>query len=813
MATAVSGPAGDGAGSRRAAGRRVAAACLAAVLCAAGARGAEPAAGPSEEATDHAIARAVGYLEKQIGADGACAGEADEGESRHGGLTALCVHALLTAGAVPERSAAVRRAAAWLMRAKLTGTYAVALRACALADMKDANATALLARDAKWLIEAMGPDGGYTYTPAGAGGETRDNSNAQMALMGVWAAARRGAEVPAAYWHAAERYWLDQQQADGGWGYRAEAKTGLCKTYGSMTAAGLASLYICFDMLHADQFTRCTAAAGHKPIDAATAWLAKHFAAGENPGKGVEWHHYWLWCLSRVGLASGRKHLGGRDWHAAGAAALLDTQNADGSWAYGDRTADTALALIFLVRGRQPLLLNKLSYRGQWNARPRDAANLTRWMSFTFERPLGWQVVDANGALADWEEAPLLYVSGAGPLELTGEQLDKLRTFALRGGLIVSEAACNNGDFTLDVRRAYARAFPDWPLERIAAGHPLYSCHARCDAGEGLLGVSNGVRLLAVHAARELSLAFQLGPPGRSAAHDLAGNMYAYATDNGQLRAGAAGRWPAPSTAVPHATIPLARLKYAGNWDPEPLGWQRLGRLMERRQRVVLRVTNGVDIADLDPSRFPVAHITGTGALTLTRAQTDALKKFFAGGGTLIADAAGGSEAFAASFRRLIYPLVPNGKAGLLARDYALYTAGPYEITKVRYRAGYAMRLGGEDKTLPRLRVVIQDGRRLAIIFSAEDLSAGLVGYPLYGLAGYEPDSAERLMTNILFHAAGLQGRPPAAQFRVSRARRRCLVGGTPPAGKGLLPGGPFGGPAGRDRGRSRPAGRSPCPS
>ncbi|MCP4374606.1 MAG: hypothetical protein GY794_00280, partial [bacterium] len=46
---------------------------------------------------DHAVARAIAFLLKQIGSDGQCAGEYPEGNPRHGGVTALCVYALLTA--------------------------------------------------------------------------------------------------------------------------------------------------------------------------------------------------------------------------------------------------------------------------------------------------------------------------------------------------------------------------------------------------------------------------------------------------------------------------------------------------------------------------------------------------------------------------------------------------------------------------------------------------------------------------------------------------------------------------------------------
>ena len=89
----------------------------------------------------------------------------------------------------------------------------------------------------------------------------------------------------------------------------------------------------------------------------------------------------------------------------------------------------------------------------------------------------------------------------------------------------------------------------------------------------------------------------------------------------------------------------------------------------------------------------------------------------------------------------------------MLARDHALYLKGPHELKQVRYRTEYARSLPANDRTRPRLRVVLQ-GQRLALMHSSEDLTFGLLGAPAFKIAGYAPDSAVKLMTNILLHAA-----------------------------------------------------------
>ncbi|MCK4601478.1 MAG: hypothetical protein KAU28_03370, partial [Phycisphaerae bacterium] len=343
-----------------------------------------------QQRLDRAVAKAAEFLSAQLGEDGTCSSEyqPESGRHLHGGKTAMIAYALLTAGADPK-DPPLAAALSYLEQAELTGIYAVALRANAFAALKGARYRKGLAADVKWLIEAADPNGAYTYWSAGGKTlNTFDNSNNQMAVLGVWAGARVGIPVPMRYWQTVERYWDSQQnKANGGWGYRPGSRV-----YGSMTAAGLATMYICFDNLHRVDFIRCRATGEYKPIEDGMKWLAANFSVRRNP-RHTEYKYYWLYSLERVGLASGRKYIGQHDWYAEGSAHLLATQGANGSWGRGDRVADTAFALLFLVRGRNPVLVNKLRYTGRWNARPRDMANLTSYLSHTFERTVRWQIV------------------------------------------------------------------------------------------------------------------------------------------------------------------------------------------------------------------------------------------------------------------------------------------------------------------------------------------------------------------------------------------------------------------------------------
>ena len=735
---------------------------LAAAAPAAGQALVDPPAGVEAAAT-----AAAAFLKARIAPDGMAAGEYPKGNPRHGGRTALCAYAMLSAR-VPGTDPALARSLAWLRQAQLNGTYATAMRAGALAVLNNKLDRAMLTADTKWLVEAARADGSYTYAPgAAAEGPGYDNSNSQMAVLGVWEAWRRGVDVPAAYWRKVETHWRSVQQADGGWGYFAPSPGLRGNSYGSMTAAGLATLFICQDVLYRDRFTLCREQELYPPISRGLEWLGKRFDVAGNPGKGVEWQQYWLYSLERAALASGWRDFGGHDWYAEGAAELLAGQNHDGSFADGpaeDRIEATAFALLFLGHGRNPVVINKLRYSGLWNTRPRDAANFAAFLYEALERTAAWQVVDVEALSTGWDDAPILYVSGGGACRLSDLQAQKLRDFALRGGLIVSEAACSNGPFTLDMQALYRRMFPEWPLERLGDDHELYTHYFKPSDVGGLLGVSNGIRLLAIHSPQELSLDLQLGPqPARRKSFELLTNAAILVTDRGRLHERGQRRWPAPQGAPAGIIVPVARLEHAGNANPEPLAWERLSLTAAARWGVLFDFSASVPPAALRKDRWPVAVITGTGAFTLNENDRTAIRQYLASGGTLVVLAAGEPGAFIRAAKAQLLPLTSTGQLEPLSQG--LLSGGPARGEGVHYRDSFALTLAPSQRTLHRLRAAAV-GDRPAIVFSEEDVIAGLLGYEGYRIPGYTPQTAAALVTNLLTLAAQgkLRMETPATQ-------------------------------------------------
>src|SRR5207253_8684119 len=88
-----------------------------------------------------------------------------------------------------------------------------------------------------------------------------DNSNSQYGLLGVWAGAEAGIEVPDKYWMFADQHWKRWQLPSGEWEYDGTEKRG----YYAMTVAGIASLLITYDFVEAPAFG---AQVGREPFSA-----------------------------------------------------------------------------------------------------------------------------------------------------------------------------------------------------------------------------------------------------------------------------------------------------------------------------------------------------------------------------------------------------------------------------------------------------------------------------------------------------------------------------------------------------------------
>lgn len=695
-----------------------------------------------------------------------------EHSGQWGGRTSLVTYALLAAG---ERGVDpnVRRAVDWLREAKMTGSYALGLRANVWFNLPQTPAVkGAMERDARLLRRnrASGQSavnrGLFDYQ---AGGPRVDLSASQYGVLGCWAAAQRVDAFDTGFWAVTEKAWGDQQNEDGGWAYGGRGGGSTIQ----MTAAGVATLFITQELAHAndrDKSATDAARLAAGQIDRGLEWIGRNLADHlRSPML------YALYGIERVGVASGYKYIGDVDWYAACTDVLLSRQQADGSWGGGfDSEVETGFALLFLSRGRAPVMVNKLEYNltprrdlavkpiaANWNLRPRDMANVTRWVEERIERKLNWQAVKLSVAsVDDLHDAPLLYLTGKQPVNLNDDDKNKLKQYVEEGGLIIAsgDGTSGNDPFTTTVRTFGEELFPGHTFRSLDAesGHILVTGQQFPIGGQkrpiAIEAIDNGARVLMLLVPKgDLSAVFQRRDTARSAAYEFFANAYLYAIEKTARPVKGLTHVVRPNPATrPSQTMTVARIKYDGQWNPEPGGWRRLAAVMhnEADTTVTVRpVMPGVDKLD----GVTVAHLTGTSAFAFTDPQRAALKQYLTTGGLLLIDNCGGGTAFDTAVRAELTRLIPDAESQLLAPlplSHPLFNTGDGGRMSPEYRAHALPALGPLATSFQMRGLTI--GGKLALLYSPQDLSVGLVGHPVDGVVGYTPDTATALVRRVL---------------------------------------------------------------
>ncbi|HUB24970.1 MAG TPA: DUF4159 domain-containing protein [Tepidisphaeraceae bacterium] len=689
-----------------------------------------------------------------------------------GGLTALATYSLLAAGENPH-DPRLARAIAFLKIADLRGIYAIAMRAQVwpYLNRNDPQIHRAMARDGQLLLAGLktsGPAAGmYGYLQAGPISDPThvfDHSVSQYGVLGMWTLEEAGLEVPDRYWSIVDAAWRRDQQADGGWSYFDRPTSANAETV-TFAAAGVSTLFLTDEFLRSEAGLRCIGESADPDIERGLTWIGDHFDSLFDSSNRL---CYALYGIERIGAASGRKYFGQTDWWTRGADVLISRQNSAGAWDEGDGpVADTALGLLFLIRGRAPVIMNKLDYDSpRDNQRPRDLAHLAQWISRTIEdrRPLNWQTVGIDTDPDTWHDAQILYVCGRNELQLTDEQETKMKRFVEDGGLVLFNCDCPpNPLFSRSVMRLGEKLFHRH-FRELPSDHPIYASEEfhrdQWRHPPVVLGLSNGAReLMLLIPDADPSAAWQVNAPlEHPDAFQLGADIFLYAVDKEHLLyKGDSYLVKADPAVVPRRRIALARLNYGDGWDVEPGGWRRMAAVMHNRDAVDLDVEE-VALGDgsLTGGDFQIAHMTGAAAFSLTAGQRDELHRFVTGGGTLIVDAVGGASAFVDSART---------ELGLIFGDDASQLDTPIAIAQPFYATANPKIIGKQiafrpyarhfitHLSQPRLRAIQLNGR-YAVFFSAEDLSVGLVGQSIDGIVGYEPDFATTLMERMILESA-----------------------------------------------------------
>ena len=625
------------------------------------------------------------------------------------GVPMLGVLALLNAG-VPGNDPSISGLIADVAAMENQATYTVGLKCQILAAANPLKYNKELQAAADWLSKSQLQDTGtWTYNPGRRVG-MGDNSNTQYALLGLHEAAKAGATVPKEVWDRARAHFEitqivnDRNPANnGGWTYMGNAG----QAYGSMTVAGIASLYICGARLEvggAKEFKdgvypSCGKYKQNEAIKKGLDWLARNFSATENPLRRGQWSHYYLYGMERVGMISGLRAIGTHDWYREGAAALVAKaeapavpgrfvpngpvgQRADGSWG---QAYDTAFAVLFLAKGNRPVLVQKLQWdlnSMEWSRNRHDLENLTSFIGDKFGKPVTWQAVTLKLPMSELRISPILYITGHDFPRFDDADIAKLRQFVDTGGTLLFEACCGSPKYTAAMRELAVRLFPDYPLRPLPAGHPVFSSYFKLADTYGLEAIEVGCRVGVFFSPHALSCLWEMqdykdlaGKKWSEMAFQIGTNIAAYATGKEMLpdrlakvvlpEAGRAAT--TQPLEVPRGAGRLARLIHDGDYNCDARALERLCYELRDKAKVAV-VPAAKHLAPIDEklSQYPVLFMTGHGHFKYAPAEIKALRTYLDRGGFLLAEACCGREPFDTSFREMVAQLYPESGAGAL---------------------------------------------------------------------------------------------------------------------------------------------------
>jgi len=348
-----------------------------------------------------------------------------------------------------------------------------------------------------------------------------DHSNTQFAVLGLLFGKYSGFQVPKKTWSLLRQHYIDFQNQDGGWGYGPDY--GRKGSYANMTLASTISLEICEEMLFAGEHRQCIAPPESRPVEKGLEWV------GENL-KYDELETYGLYALERLGILSGLSEFGGKAWFDEGAARLVRTRSWQAQGCYGTEVG-AAFAVLFLSRGLEPVIINKLKRTGDWDNDPYDIKHLVEYITTYFQYPKQWRIVTLKADVDFLLRVPVLYISGHEVLHFTDDEKAKLKQYVERGGTIFAMDCCAKGDFDKSFRSLVAELWPGETLQGLPKTHPIYEnprplatrpefLGLSLDKGQGRLGV--------IYSPHDMCCRWHMGGSRAKAVFDVGTNIFFY---------------------------------------------------------------------------------------------------------------------------------------------------------------------------------------------------------------------------------------------------------------------------------------------
>ncbi|MEE9211866.1 MAG: DUF4159 domain-containing protein [Phycisphaeraceae bacterium] len=675
------------------------------------------------------------------------------------GIHAVACWALLACGESYQNPVLARRLN-WVLSMDRPFTFDHGMRAQMLAELPYERWQPWVRREAVWLSRAISDHGGFAdQWTGGPNSGWGDHANGQYGVLGLWGCHRAGLTIDNDVWKRIDHYWrLTQQRTEpdqpAGWAivpFNVDVPKRDNPFYatvsGPMTAAGVASLTLTERFLRGRKMLEPSPDHVSPQLRKGLAWLEQNFSL-EDEAAQKDWYFY-MWTVQRVGHATGYRTFNGIDWFGQATARMLNNQRSDGSWT-GPKGAlvSSGFAMLYLAEARSPLAIAKLRLKDGpgWHNRPHDLWNFADYISDQYEVSTTWQIVEPNLPVRELIESPILYLATDRDFELDDNEVNNLRAYIDAGGLLLLNPDGNRGSAVKAFVDLAAKLLPGRTLEPVDRSHELYRLHQKLGPGVQMRVIGNGIRPLLIQFVRDIGRDLQANDAGRSDSFAALSNIYLYTTGMNPRRVRLDTNHVVQRNENPSRRLAIARVKHSGAYDPEPIALAQLKAILANEHDVNALVRT---VAPAQLGSHKLAFLTTLGDGELSDDDAAAIRRWVEAGGTLWVDAAGGSIGASGRALQMVTKIMPGGVMTPLDPASPIISgqglAGGHDNRRVRYRL-FALRTMGPIYT-PKLQVIEVDGRP-GIIFSSEDVTAGLAGLDHWGIFGYAPQSARNLVVN-----------------------------------------------------------------
>lgn len=408
-----------------------------------------------------------------------------------------------------------------------------------------------------------------------------------------------------------------------------------------------------------------------------------------------------------------------------------------------------------------------------WNATPNDVNNLLKNLKDFADINYNMDVKFLSQISPDPEKNPVLYRSGHYNFEYTLAQRTKLREFMLSGGMIIYNTGLGSQPFYRSVLRELKEIFPEQPVQRLTADHPIFHAFYDVDRVKYAPGVAAGgyrgdepwfdaveinCRVVALVSRFGMAIGWQDAVEAQYQAYEaesafkLGVNIFSYAS---AMRAWAKNAAQAMKYVdKPEASsdkVAIVQVVYDGVWKTRHVGMSVLLHTFNQQTDVQVKY-NIKELRLTNPAIFnaPLLYLTGHEHFTLSDKEILQLRQYLQNGGFLFAEACCGRKGFDLAFRQLMKKVLPTSRLHSIDKSSDLFNY-PHQLTALGVTPTLQQELG--KAAVPPIVEGVEVEGNLVVVYSRFGVAGGWEMSQSPYARGYNEIGSLKLGQCILMHA------------------------------------------------------------